>query len=417
MTTTDSSHPLAVEDDDSYNPFADFDAHMGASVTTLYPTYAELRAECPVHPAGELFARVSEDLANLAAIVPGKAVFSHRGVDEILRERDAYSVKLPHSSKLLGYTLLDMDEPEHLRVRRLIASAFTPHAMDALREESVIPIVQRHIDAFTERGHADLLSEFTFTFPVHVIAGMLGLPEEDLPLFHRRASEIVTVVNPERSQRATDCLANYFGGIITQRRSDPRDDLITRLIQARIDGEELIDSEIVDFCRLLLPAGAETTYRSSSILLFALLNHPKQLAAIDADRSLIPQAVEEGLRWETPITMVPRTALHDVTVDDIDIETGTTLALCLAATNRDPAQHERPDEFDIFREQRAHLAFGFGNHFCLGAHLARMETAVALNAVLDRLPGLRWDPDAEPVEVKGFIFRAPPRLPVVWDVK
>jgi cytochrome P450 len=250
---------------------------------------------------------------------------------------------------------------------------------------------------------------------VHVIAGMLGLPEEDLPLFHRRAAEIVTMIDPERSLRASRCLADYFAGIITKRRSDPRDDIITRLVHARLDGEALTDAEIVDFCRLLLPAGAETTYRSSTNLLFALLRHPDQLAAVAADRSLIPQAIEEGLRWETPVTMVSRTALSDTTLDDVDVPAGETLTLCLAATNRDPAHHERPDEFDIFREPRTHLSFGWGNHICLGSHLARMETAVALNTLLDRLPGLRLDPDAEPVQIEGLIFRAPPRLPVVWD--
>src|SRR5260370_4131435 len=176
-----------------------------------------------------------------------------------MRDRDGLSVKAPYASRLLGNTLLDMDEPEHMRVRRRIAEAFTPNAVEDLRERLVVPVVQRHIDAFAARGHADLVAELTFSFPVHVIAGMLGLPEEDLPLFHRRAAEIVVMVDPDRSLRASQCLADYFGAIITQRRSDPRDDLITRLIQARLDGEELSDSEIIDFCRMLLPAGAETT--------------------------------------------------------------------------------------------------------------------------------------------------------------
>jgi cytochrome P450 len=418
MTTADRAHPLAVEDDASYDPFEAFNAHFGAGkVASVYPVYAELRSECPVHRAGEILERLGIDTTGLIATVPGRAVYTFRGVDQALRDRDGFSVKAPYASRsvLLGNTLLDMDEPEHMRVRRLIVEAFTPAAVEAWRERLVVPIVQRHVDAFADRGHADLIAELTFPFPVHVIAGMLGLPEEDLPLFHRRAAEIVTMIDPERSLRASRCLADYFAGIITKRRSDPRDDIITRLVHARLDGEALTDAEIVDFCRLLLPAGAETTYRSSTNLLFALLRHPDQLAAVAADRSLIPQAIEEGLRWETPVTMVSRTALRDTTLDDVDVPAGETLTLCLAATNRDPAHHERPDEFDIFREPRTHLSFGWGNHICLGSHLARMETAVALNTLLDRLPGLRLDPDAEPVQIEGLIFRAPPRLPVVWD--
>ncbi len=192
------------------------------------------------------------------------------------------------------------------------------------------------------------------------------------------------------------------------------DDIISLLAHATLDGEQLTDAEIIDFLRLLLPAGAETTYRSSSILLLALLDHPDQLAALTADRSLMPQAIEEGLRWDAPLTGISRIATEDVTLDGVDIPAGTPLNLCLGAANRDPARHERPDEFDIFRKQRPHMAFGFGNHICLGMHLARMETVVAMDALLDRLPGLRWDPDAEPVLVEGMVFRAPPRLPVVW---
>jgi cytochrome P450 len=253
-----------------------------------------------------------------------------------------------------------------MRVRNLISRAFTANAVDRLKEDLVVPIVQRHIDAFATRGHTDLVAEFTFTFPVHVIAAMLGLPEEDLHLFHRRAVEIVIVTEPERSLRASRCLADYLSGIIAQRRAEPHDDIITRLVNARLDGEELTDAEIINFCRLLLPAGAETTYRSLSNLLFGLLHNPEQLAAVAANRSLVRQTIEEGLRWETPTTLVTRTALCDTTVEDIEIESGTTLALSLAATNRDPARHERPDEFDIFREARSHLAFGIGTHVCLG---------------------------------------------------
>jgi cytochrome P450 len=418
VTTVDRSHPLAVEDDDTYDPFEAFNAHFGAgAVTTLYPAYAEMRAKCPVQPTAELFSRLGIEDPMGDAAMPSTSVFTFRGVDQALRDRDGYSVSsYAPLELLLGHTLLSMDEPEHMRVRRLVVHAFGPSAMRSWRERSVIPAVNRLLDVFATRGQADLVAEFTFPFPVYVIAGILGLPEGDLALFHRRAVEIVSMIHPERSLRASQRLADYFAGIITARRADPRDDVISLLTQATIDDEALSDQEIIDFCRLLLPAGAETTYRSSSNLLFALLKHPDQLAAVTADRSLIPQAVEEGLRWETPVTGCARVAVHDTTIEDIAIGEATQVTLSLAASNRDPARHERPDEFDVLRKGRPHVSFGFGNHVCLGSHLARMETAVALNAVLDRLPGLRLDPDADPVEIQGLHFRAPPRLPVVWDV-
>src|SRR5258708_25328043 len=154
MTTADRAHPLAVEDDDSYDPFEAFDAHFGAGkVASVYPVYAELRAECPVHPSGEFLERLGIDTTGLIATVPGKAVYTFRGVDQVLRDRDGFSVKAPYASRaeLLGNTLLDMDEPEHMRVRRLIAEAFTPHAVETWRERLVVPIVQRFVDAFADR--------------------------------------------------------------------------------------------------------------------------------------------------------------------------------------------------------------------------------------------------------------------------
>jgi cytochrome P450 len=423
VTITDRSHPLAVDDDDTYDPFAAFNAHMGAGkVATPYPAYAELRAECPVHPAEEVYKRLGFDgvvgMASVATSGRGRAVYTHQGVDQAFRNRDGFSVQGYQATigPLLGRTILEMDEPEHMRVRRLAAEAFTPAAMEVWREHVIGPIVHRHLDRFADRGHADLVEEFTFPFPVHVIAGMLGLPDEDLRLFHRRAVELITIgVDHERSLRASRCLADYFTGIIADRRTAPKDDIISLLAQATLDGEQLTDAEIIDFLRLLLPAGAETTYRSSSILLLALLDHPDQLAALTADRSLMPQAIEEGLRWDAPLTGISRIATEDVELDGVPLPAGTPVNLCLGAANRDPARHERPDEFDIFRKPRPHMAFGFGNHICLGMHLARMETVVAMNAVLDRLPGLRWDPEAEPVRVEGMVFRAPPRLPVVWN--
>jgi cytochrome P450 len=187
------------------------------------------------------------------------------------------------------------------------------------------------------------------------------------------------------------------------------------LSTAEHDGLQLTDEEIFSFLRLLLPAGAETTYRSSSNLLVGLLENPDQLEAVRSDRALVPQAIEEGLRWEPPLLTIMRTVTHDTELDGVALPKDSVVVVNLGSANHDESRWEDPERFDIFRPPQQHLAFAFGAHLCLGMHLARMETSVLLNAVLDRLPGLRLDPDAEPPAITGMTFRAPASIRVAWD--
>jgi cytochrome P450 len=210
-------------------------------------------------------------------------------------------------------------------------------------------------------------------------------------------------------------LGDYFAPILADRRSHPADDVISVLAGAELDGQRLTDDDIFAFLRLLLPAGAETTYRSSSNLIFGLLSRPEQLDAVRADRTLVPQAIEEGLRWEPPLTGIMRTATRDVELGGVQVPGGAMLSVTIGAANHDDARWDAPDRFDIFRDPQQHMAFAFGPHMCLGIHLARMETAVVLNAVLDRLPGLRLDPAADDVHITGMAFRSPASLPVLFD--
>jgi cytochrome P450 len=217
-----------------------------------------------------------------------------------------------------------------------------------------------------------------------------------------------------RGLAASKRLGDYLVPIIEARRARPRDDIISVLVQAELDGVRLDNDHVLGFLRLLLPAGAETTYRSSSNLLYGLLTNTDQLDAVLRDRSLLPQAIEEGLRWEPPLIGILRGVTRDTEVDGVPVAKGTTLSVNLGAANRDESRYEDADRFDIFRSPRQHLAFGFGAHRCLGMHLARMETTVALESIFDRLPGLRLDPDAGPVAITGATFRAPTRLPVLF---
>jgi cytochrome P450 len=407
------------QDDD--DPFAQFDLSTGSGlVRDPYPTFAEMRRECPVHK-GDLGRRFGLPVPSAMLSERGAyyTVLSYSGVQQVLLDGETFSSSgyAPTVGALMGHSILEMDEPEHGRYRALIQQAFSIKAMERWESEIVAPIVHGLIDRFAERGHADLVRELTLPFPIQVIAAMLGLPTADLRQFHRWAVELISItVDIGRGFEASQKLRDYFAVILGERRAAPREDLISLLAQAELDGQRLTDEEIFAFLRLLLPAGAETTYRSSSNLLVGLLARPDQLDAVRRDRSLIKRAIEEGLRWEAPLTGIARLATRDVQVDGVEIPKGAVVSVCLGAANHDEHRWERPDDFDVMREPKPHMAFAYGAHTCLGMHLARMETRVMLNAVLDRLAGLRLDPAAEDVHVTGLGFRAPRTLPVVFDV-
>jgi cytochrome P450 len=376
---------------------------------------ANLRRECPVQ-------RISlrEVLGEGVPKGPGMpdviySVLSHETVAQVLLDGATFSSSGYARSMglVMGHTILEMDEPEHGRYRSLIQKAFSKRALDRWERELVHPVVHRLVDRFASRGKAELVRELTLPFPVSVIAGMIGLDPADHHDFHRLAVELISIaIDPMRGMRASAGLRELFARVLAERRKEPREDLMTVLAQAELDGTRLDDEAIYAFLRLLAPAGAETTYRSSSNLIVALLQNPDQLEALRRDRSLMPQAIEEGLRWEPPLVGIMRTTTREVEIAGVVIPEGSTVSVNLAAANRDEARYPNPDVFDLFRPQKPHMAFAFGAHRCLGMHLARMETTVALNALLDRLPDLRFDPEMGEVHITGATFRSPLAIPV-----
>ncbi len=403
---------------EEYDPFDEFNRAQGqGTIADPYAGFAALRAsapivQMPIPPIPEAREALGNDATEIWIAL------SHNAVSEVLRDGERFS-SAGYSQLMgpvMGRTILEMDEPEHSRYRGLLQQAFTRKALERWERDLVHPVVHGLIDAFEDRGRADLVRELTFPFPVTVIAGMIGLPEEDHSTFHRLAVELISVqINRERGLAASAKLAELFARVLAERRAEPKDDLMSVLAGAELDGTHLTDEEIFAFLRLLAPAGAETTYRSSSNLFFGLLSNPDQLDAVRADRSLVPQAIEEGLRWECPLTGIMRTATRDTEVQGVKIPAGALIQTNMASANRDPSRYEDPDRFDIFRPQKQHLAFAFGPHRCLGMHLARMESRVVVEAVLDRLPGVRLDPAAEDVHITGLAFRSPLALPVVFD--
>ena len=407
--------------DEGYDPFDAFDRAQGTEhPVNPYDVYADLLTQGPVC-RGSMAAMlgavsVSDLMAGDREIVN---VLSYDGVEAVLRDGATFSSAGYADSMglVMGHTILEMDEPEHGRYRKLIQQAFTRREMERWEHEIVNPVLNHYIDAFADRGRADLVGELMFVFPVHVIAIALGLPETDLPAFYRRAVEITNMANEiERGFAASQWLYDYLEPVVEDRRAEPQEDLISLLAHAELDGQRLTNDEIIAFCRLLLPAGAETTYRAASNMMVGLLSDPAQLDAVRADRSLVAAAVEEALRWEAPLTGISRTATADAVVAGMEIKSGSAVNTSLGSANHDPSRWDDPDRFDIFRQPKSHLAFATGPHLCLGIHLARMEMRAVLERLLDRLSGLRLDPDAEPPNIAGLAFRAPASLPVVWDL-
>jgi cytochrome P450 len=406
---------------DDHDPFALFDEAVGiGEVDTPYPVYAEMRAECPVH-VGAQWHRFGVDQP-MEALLYGDltpyTVLPFEAVQRVLRDDQTFSstIMANLNGLVMGHTIIEMDQPEHRQYRGLIAKAFTPHAMQRWERDVVRPIVRSLVDGFVHKGRADLARDLFFPFPVQVIVAMMGLPSEDIPVVQRKAVELISILkDAERGLAASQWLYDYFAGVITARRDAPGEDLVTVLAQAELDGQKLTNDEIIAFLRLLLPAGGETTYRASSNLMVGLLSHPDQLEALRADRSLMSQTIDEALRWESPLTAISRITTRDAEVEGVTIPKGSGVHVCTGAANHDPSHWRDAEEFNIFREQRSNLAFGFGQHVCLGMHLARMEMTVVIGEVLDRLPNLRLDPDADEVRITGLGFRAPNHLPVLFD--
>jgi cytochrome P450 len=317
----------------------------------------------------------------------------------------------------MGTLMLGMDGAEHTSYRNLVSHAFRASRLERWDRELIRPTVEALLDAVAPRGRADLVRDLTSQYPVKVIAGIVGVPVEDHAKFHAWAEDVNGgPLHPERGMAASRAMRAYLRPILEDRKRNPRDDLITDIVSAEIDGQRLDDEHLYGFLQLLLPAGAETTFRAMGNCLLALLQRPGILARVRADRALIPRVIEETLRWETSVTMVSRIAARDTELAGCPISRGERVSVLVGSANRDALAHgPDADEWSLEREPKPHLAFGWGRHLCLGMHLARLELRVGLGAILDRLPGLRLDPAHSMPTITGYAFRGPESLPVLFE--
>ncbi|HTZ71786.1 MAG TPA: cytochrome P450 [Acetobacteraceae bacterium] len=413
---------IAIEDfaDATYDPFtAAADSGGESGLGDIYPELARLRRQAPVQVL---------DIRTHFGLHPDitttdmrkVAVLGYEAASQVLLDPATYSnaVYNHNLGVSFGRSITTMDPPEHPAFRRAFQAGFMK-PMLANWSETIVPrMINRLIDGFAQNGHTELVGAFTLHFPFHFIHELMQLPLEDRLIFQRLAFAQINVwFDREHAYEAIEKLKAYLTKLVHARRDHPVDDndFVHAVANAEVDGKPLPDDVAIAFFRQLMNAGGDTSYHGFSSVLTGLLSHPDQLNAVRADRSLVPRAIEEGLRWNCPVPIIQRTPVTETNLSGVALRPGDRLDVVLAAANRDEAIYEDPDRFDINRPPRRHLAFGYGAHVCLGQHLARMEMTVALNALLDRLPNLRLDPDHPPPEIDGLSLRGPHAVHVCFD--
>jgi len=308
-------------------------------------------------------------------------------------------------------SILKLDPPDHSRIRKLVSYGFTNRYISSLESE-----IKETIDDCLDRTHNessfDLIDALAKPLPAIVIAKMMGLPNEDLNQFQKWSEDLLLEVGGitssetqrKKARDAYEELIKYFERIILERKDNPGEDFIGKLIQAEEEGDKLNVKEMFGTCLLLLVAGHETTTRLIGNGLFTLFKHPEQFTHLKNNFGLIPNAIEEMLRYEPPVHATVRFAHDDMIYADKKFKRGTAFAISIAGANRDPLANKNPNEFDITRENIKHVSFGYGPHMCIGAHLARIETKLAFEALFDRFPDMKLI-DENPNWGKNFIFR------------
>ena len=403
-------------DDKSFNPFV-ADEFMFGDIQNPYALLAKLRKEGAVHEGDyRQMLGLAPDLTT--GHLPHVLVTGYDEVGQALNDpvtfsNAAYKFNLGIS---FGASISTMDAPEHTRYRRIFQKAFLPTVVAKWGETLVDPVVNALMDKFVPRGEADLVQEFTLHYPFQIIYRQLALPPEDVATFHKLAiAQTLVSVDVAHGTEASRKLGIYFKKMVEERRKNPGNDLVSVLAMTEVDGEQLPEEILISFLRQLVNAGGDTTYRGTSVLLTGLLTNPDQFDAVRKDRSLIPQAIEEALRWDGPVVVQARMASKDTVLGGVAIKAGTVVDVAAGAANRDPDRFPDPDKFDIFRDRKhRHYSFAAGPHVCVGQHLARVEMTRAINAICERLPNVRLDPSKPAPEILGGMMRVPRHLYVIF---
>ncbi|QKW28592.1 cytochrome P450 [Streptomyces seoulensis] len=388
-----------------------FDPWDPAFVADPYPAYAELRARGRVlryEPTGQWLVPRHADVSALLRDRRLGRTYQHRFSHEEFGRTPPPAAHEPFHV-LNDHGMLDLEPPDHTRIRRLVSKAFTPRTVERLKPY-VRTLAGELVSRLVEAGGGDLLADVAEPLPVAVIAEMLGIPEQDRRLLRPWSAAICGMyeLNPseetaERAVRASVEFSGYLRELIAARRARPGDDLVSGLIAAHDEGDRLTEQEMISTAVLLLNAGHEATVNATVNGWWALFRNPDQLAALRADHTLIPTAVEELMRYDTPLQLFERWVLEDIEIDGTVIPRGAEVALLFGSANHDPEVFAAPERLDLARGDNPHISFSAGIHYCIGAPLARIELAASMAALLDRAPALA--PAAEPRRGPNFVIR------------
>ncbi|MCY1021042.1 cytochrome P450 [Pyxidicoccus sp. MSG2] len=388
-----------------------------------YPLYARLRQEAPVQFSEDMHLWVVSRYEDVKTVLLNPGDFL---------SANAFRNPVPPAPEVLaalaeGYpqvpALVDDDPPNHTRMRVIVTKALAPHRVSAM-EPRVRAIAAELVDAFAREGRADLVGRLAFPLPARVIGAIMGLPDSDLERLKSWTEDLSTlsagnapVPRQVECARGLVAIQKYLAGHIAERRRAPKDDLISALIEARHeDTPPLSDVELISLLSMLHFAGHETTANLLGNAVVMLLQSPELLVALRRDASRIPAAIEEALRFDAPVQGMMRTTRRAVTLGGVEVPEGARLLVLYASANRDAAAFHEPDRAQPRRSDVGrHLGFGLGIHHCIGAPLARMEVRIALELLLERLPGLRLAPGNPLLYVPNFLHRGPRRLLVEWD--
>ncbi|MXY36113.1 MAG: cytochrome P450 [Dehalococcoidia bacterium] len=357
-----------------------------------YPEYDRLRAQSPIFFGQE----AGSSAGGLWALLQYDHVYGALGDHETFSSASTGGSSSNSSMRLV---LLNDDPPRHTRFRKLVNKAFTPRRIRELEPwlESVVNELLRDVDG----GEYEVVQNYTMPLPVMAIAELLGIPRDEYQTFKRWTDDALGVHprSPEERQQSTQEMMAYFGQMAAARREHGAEDLITALVEAEIEGEALEDWEVLGFCMLLLIAGNETTTNLMGNMIAFLSQRPELWSRLREDRSLIPQLIEEMLRYESPVQVLFRRTTRDVELNGVTIPADQRVGVFYGAANRDPEEWEEPDDFVLERDLHAHVGFGHGTHYCLGSPLARAEARITLNTWLDRFAAI--EPAAAPVRQTG----------------
>ncbi|MFF5014536.1 cytochrome P450 [Streptomyces sp. NPDC001165] len=388
-----------------------FDPWDPAFLADPYPAYAELRARGRVmryEPTDQWLVPHHADVSALLRDRRLGRTYQHRFTHEDFG-RTAPSPEHEPFHTLNDHGMLDLEPPDHTRIRRLVSKAFTPRTVEQLKPY-VANLAGELVDRLVEAGGGDLLTDVAEPLPVAVIAEMLGIPESDRAPLRPWSADICGMyeLNPSeetaaRAVRASTEFSDYLRELIAERRKEPGDDLISGLIAAHDEGDRLTEQEMISTAVLLLNAGHEATVNATMGGWYALFRNPDQLAALRADHSLIPSAIEELMRYDTPLQLFERWVLDDIEIDGTTIPRGAEIAMLFGSANHDPEVFQNPENLDLTRRDNPHISFSAGIHYCIGAPLARIELAASMTALLQKAPTLILA--AEPERKPNFVIR------------